>query len=97
MLGDFGHLLIHSQLSVCWFPRLFLYEKKVYAGQVIEIREDGSKYKIKSLTPSGSFQWKWPQNDDILWYDRDDILQAIKAPDPSKRGFYTIKEINNLP
>lgn len=74
---------------------LFLYEKKVYPGQVVEIKKDGSEYKIKSLTQSGTFQWKWPQNDDILWYDRDDILKAIKAPEPSKRGFFVIKEINN--
>lgn len=74
---------------------LFLYENEVYPGQVTQIKSEKNKksFEIKSLEKSGLYQWKWPLSDDILWYVAEDILEVISTPQPSKRGFFTIKEI----
>lgn len=75
---------------------LFSFEKNIYPGQVMEIKEDLKQYKIKSLAPSGLPQWKWPTTDDVIWYAEGEILQVIKTPIPSKRGFFKIPEISNI-
>lgn len=74
---------------------LFFYDKKVYPGQVIETRPDGSEHRIKSLALSGSFQWKCPNTDDILWYDQSDVLKIIDTTEPSKRVFFRIPDIED--
>lgn len=40
--------------------------------------------------------WKWPSEDDEIWYKYEDVMQLIKSPSASNsKGVFHIPEIQN--
>lgn len=43
---------------------------------------------------SGLLNWWWPSQDDVLEYERDDMVQKIRPPiQINKRGMFKVQEI----
>lgn len=55
----------------------FLYEGKVYPGQITAI--DESDMQINSMVKSGKY-WKWPTRKDEIWYSKDAVLRKLSNP-----------------
>lgn len=63
-----------------------------YPGQVIELKDD--QVQVKHMKSAGLTYWRWPEQDDILCYDENDILKIIKPPIPmNKRGIFSVPEL----
>ena len=52
----------------------FLYEARVYQGEVVDVVEDGPK--IRAMEQFGS-RLKWPRHEDILTYPFSDIIHKL--------------------
>ncbi|KAK9874449.1 hypothetical protein WA026_002788, partial [Henosepilachna vigintioctopunctata] len=62
------------------------YEGEYFPGIVIKKVDDN--LKVKTMTMSGNF-WKWPDKDDILVYDMNEIKCKFESPTLiSSRGTY---------
>lgn len=72
---------------------IFTYENEYFPGVILEIKK--TQLLIKSMTMGSTESWKWPLKDDVLWYNREDILEVIAEPvSVNKRGSYTVPEID---
>ena len=49
------------------------YDGSLYRGEIRKI--EGNEYQV-SVIPFGKF-WKWPQQKDIIFYQRDKFIQKI--------------------
>ncbi|XP_050509916.1 uncharacterized protein LOC126886858 [Diabrotica virgifera virgifera] len=73
---------------------LVQYDSEYFPGVVLERSND--TLRVKSMTMNGKY-WKWPDRDDILNYDFDDVVCKIARPSLiNKRGAYEVPEIENL-
>ncbi|KAI5722693.1 hypothetical protein M8J76_012165 [Diaphorina citri] len=71
------------------------YNGKKFPGQVIETVDNDDKVKVKHMTQAGMDSWRWPEIEDILWYDMDEILKIISPPTPiNKRGLFSVPQIS---
>ncbi|KAK4884058.1 hypothetical protein RN001_000329 [Aquatica leii] len=71
---------------------LMKYDNKMFLGLVLNISttDGGKEYTVK--TPSGQ-NWKWPQVEDILNYEEDDVIKHIGKPKLIiKKGVYEVLE-----
>ena len=59
----------------------FMYEGECFPSQIISL--NGSGYVTTSTTRSG-FDWKWPQQENIMHYPFSDIKTKIATPVPKK-------------
>lgn len=49
------------------------------------------------MAKSGRDRWRWPDKNDLLWYDIDDIITKIKEPkECNSRGAYDVPEIKDF-
>ncbi|CAL1671689.1 unnamed protein product [Lasius platythorax] len=61
---------------------VILYEGEKFPGLVLDI-EEGPKFKMKTMAMGGmgiQNRWKWPDKDDILVYEREEIVKKILPP-----------------
>lgn len=74
------------------------YNEQPLPGKIIGIscKENGEfEYKVSHMEKNG-LNWIWPKRFDILWYDRDEVLEKIKEPKiKNKRGLYCVPEISD--
>lgn len=69
------------------------YEEELFPGLILDKKKE--EVKVKVMAMSGISTWKWPKNDDILWYPNSDIVKSIKKPVlVNKRGIYKVTEMN---
>ena len=52
------------------------YDNKLYAGVVTEMDPSGAYVKVNVMHKSGGF-YKWPKDEDHIYYERDCVLQKI--------------------
>ena len=66
-----------------------IYEGEYFPG-IITNEKDG-EFLVKVLSgPS----WRWPEREDLVWYKRDDVIQAILEPKLNNaRGIYEVEEM----
>ncbi|KAK5637796.1 hypothetical protein RI129_000024 [Pyrocoelia pectoralis] len=58
----------------------------------ISTTDGGKECTVKTMTSSGH-NWKWPQMEDILNYEEDDVIKHIGKPKLiNKRGVYEVPE-----
>ena len=55
------------------------YDNKLYAGVVTEMDPYGAYVKVNVMHKSGGF-YKWPKDEDHIYYERDCVLQKIQPP-----------------
>lgn len=68
------------------------YEGEYFPGQIKNI--DGCNAEVSTMVLSSSATFKWPEKEDTIWYDRDSIVEVIKAPVPiNTRGSYKVEEM----
>ncbi|KAG8250199.1 hypothetical protein J6590_106667 [Homalodisca vitripennis] len=73
---------------------IFKYEGEFFPGKIVSLSEE--HVEITAMKKSLK-SWKWPDKADIEKYDWNDVIGAIEEPKLiSKRGFYNIKELQNL-
>lgn len=85
------HLDTASEITVDDYV-IFTYEEAFFPGKVISASE--TDVEILSMTFSGVSHFKWPENNDQLWYKREDVLEVIKPPTPlNKRGAFIVPEM----
>lgn len=69
------------------------YEEEKFPGLVIEIKK-GPKFRIKAMALAGMGKrnrWKWPEKEDVLDYERDDIAKKYAPPILiNSRGIYAV-------
>lgn len=69
------------------------YEGDKYPGQIVSTRD--GQYFIRCMSKAGQ-NWKWPDKDDEIWYDKSaihkKILPASIVP-VSNRGVYQINDL----
>lgn len=52
----------------------------------------GNFTNVQAIT--GRVNWRWPEKDDILTYDLEDIVKKINEPiQLNKRGVYSVIDI----
>lgn len=68
------------------------YEGEYFPGIVLEKKKDGATVKVMGM--AGVDTWKWPDKDDVLFYEYNDIKTVIDFPQlKNNRGHYFIPEI----
>ena len=70
------------------------YDDKIFPGIVIEVLLSGAM--VKAMQSNGRL-WKWPEKEDILFYDWADILGRISPPTQfsSRRELFSVPELND--
>ena len=53
------------------------YDGSLYHGEIRKI--EGNGYQVSVMIPLGKF-WKWPQQEDIIFYQKDKFIQKISSP-----------------
>lgn len=70
------------------------FQDNLFPGQVIA--KNNEIYRIKHMEKAGKIGWKWPQKEDVLDYDREDIQKIIPAPQPiNKRGLFRVSYLDD--
>ena len=68
------------------------YEGSYFPGIVKQVRKTTTR--VSCMIKCGPSTWKWPEVEDILDYDPDDIIKAINPPKPTnKRGMFKVAEL----
>lgn len=71
---------------------IFVYEQEYFPGVIADIK-DSKEVFIRSMVLSG-VGWKWPEKEDTMWYDVQDVVEVIKDPvATNNRGQFEIIEI----
>ena len=67
-----------------------------FVGKLIEADLKNEEYKVSTMIKSGVLNWKWPNNEDIMWYKKCDIIKKIKSPvQKNTRGVYDVEEMKS--
>lgn len=46
------------------------------------------------MVKSGILNWRWPDHEDIMWYEKDDVVNRIQPPtQKNDRGIFSIPEM----
>lgn len=70
------------------------YEGKYYPGKILEMKDD--LYKISTMAKTLN-HWKWPEKEDILFYDKEDIVKVIVSPKKlTSRRTFSVPEITDF-
>ena len=65
------------------------YQKSIFVGNIIEIKDD--EYKVKCMHRTGINSFKWPTDMMVCWYEN--IIAIIDAPEPiNNRGLFKLEE-----
>lgn len=71
-----------------------------YAGQHfpgLVLRLVGNRYEVKAMERSGLKHWRWPERDDVLLYNHQEILKTISPPKQiNKRGAFLCPEMDRF-
>lgn len=65
------------------------YNGKQWPGKILSIVD--SDVKVKFFEKGNKF-WKWPIKEDILEFEKNDILTKISTPKNLKRGWFSVPE-----
>lgn len=82
---DYGQITIGSYVIV-------RYQKKYFPGIVTNIEDD--EYEVKAMAPLSPNLFKWPVPEDQIWYNKNQIMEAILPPILKKLGCYECQEIS---
>jgi hypothetical protein len=68
------------------------YEGEFFPGRVLETMQKAAFVKVMLMSGCG---WNWPEVDDMLWYDYEDILEVINIPKyDKKKQIYLVEEMD---
>lgn len=68
------------------------YEGEYFPGVVNDTNLTSALVSVMTMSGSG---WKWPNEDDEIWYKFNDVMQLIKPPEVSNsRGICLVPEIS---
>jgi len=56
------------------------YEGEYFPGIVNDTNQTSALVSVMTMSGSG---WKWPNDDDEIWYKFSDVMQLIKPPEVS--------------
>lgn len=46
------------------------------------------------MVKSGLLDWKWPESEDLMWFDKDDLVKRIQPPiQKSGRGAFSVPDM----
>lgn len=62
------------------------YDGSLYHGEIRKI--EGNGYQVSVMIPLGKF-WKWPQQKDIIFYQRDKFIQKISPIVVNAHGHFS--------
>ena len=71
---------------------IFSYEGELFPGQITAINEEEEMCEIRAMVKFG-FNWKWPKEDDIMFYPFSDVDCKIQVPQPRKRETFAVLEL----
>lgn len=73
------------------------YEAQLFPGKIkliIKKLNKENKFFVSAMCRIGN-NWKWPEKEDCLWYDRKDVIKKISSPQPiNRRGAFKVPEID---
>lgn len=73
---------------------LVLFNGEKYPGRIVRISDEGPT--VDCMERGFKF-WRWPQKEDSIQYDWDDVLCKIDPPKKmSKRNQFSVHEIDNF-
>ena len=61
------------------------YEGKIYIGKILEFDEEDIEFEI-TLMQNVRQPLQWPQTEDKLWLERDDIVCYVNEPMPTGKS-----------
>lgn len=62
-----------------------------FAGQVLEVNEDGVKVSFVRQQPGSVNLFRYPETEDVEVVERDDIVDTLEEPPPmNSRQLFTI-------
>lgn len=71
------------------------YEGDHFPGLVLKKESEGTEIMV--MTMVGADHWKWPEKEDKLFYNIDDIVCVIEPPTlTNARGHYHVPEISSF-
>ncbi|KAB0804746.1 hypothetical protein PPYR_01716 [Photinus pyralis] len=71
------------------------YDGKYFPGKVIETRNE--EYFVSAMVQCGRRGWRWPDIEDQIWYDEQDVVMIIEPPKPkNSRGIFFVEEMKNF-
>lgn len=68
------------------------YEGEYFSGQILDLNDN--EIQVKTMALSGIRKYKWPKEDDILWYPRSDVVEIIHDIGKPVRGQFDIPEMH---
>lgn len=84
-----------KKTSVCSADNKYVivkYEDCLYPGHVLE--KKGNSLLVSTMVKSGA-DWKWPNQKDILSYEKEDVLEYISEPKlKNNRRVYVVSEMD---
>ncbi|KAJ8950062.1 hypothetical protein NQ314_008068 [Rhamnusium bicolor] len=69
------------------------YDDSYYPGKIKETNIDGSEFRVSAMEKSGILNWKWSDHEDIIWYQKNDLVKIIKSPTPKNDRIFSIPEM----
>ncbi|GBP49112.1 hypothetical protein EVAR_26821_1 [Eumeta japonica] len=93
-------LLVHKSLEVTAKPKkgdyvIVRYEGAYFPGTVENT--DGDLYEISTMTFSTGNTFRWPEQCDKIWYQKDAVEEKIAVPTlANSRGFYRVPEMDKF-
>lgn len=83
-----GDIVVDSFVLIC-------YNGTYFPGKVLSINNE--IYSVKHMTRYGKYGWRWPDREDILDYQLDEIHRRIPQPRLiNKRGTYVCPSVEEL-
>lgn len=66
----------------------------LFKGKIIGIKNSSSEIKVATMVKSGILDWKWPDREDVMWYEKEDIIKIIDPPiSKNDRGIYSVPQM----
>ena len=73
---------------------IIIFEGEYFQGTIVDT--ENAKVNIKCMVMNG-YHWRWPEKDDIMWYEKEDIIETIKTPELlNSRGQYSVAEVAKI-
>lgn len=70
------------------------YEGEYFPGIVQDLKSSEAFVKVMCMCGGN---WKWPEKEDVLWYDFSDVMAVIKEPELiNSLGLYSVDEIKSF-
>ncbi|KAK9977123.1 hypothetical protein ABG768_018944 [Culter alburnus] len=71
--------LLHEGLIGSWC--VVRYDGNPYTGLIQDVNSENGAL-VKTMSRIGKNRWYWPMNDDIIWYQPEDVLRLVPEPQP---------------